>query len=80
MKHFFPGLSDSIASVIADPAQCPHCDSSSHIAGGLCVGCLLQAGLDPDDECAPEMLVSALAEITLPTTRSWRKSGVVEWA
>jgi len=65
------GLSDSIASVIADPAQCPHCDSSSHIAGGLCVGCLLQAGLEPDDECAPESLVSALAEISLPD-KNWR--------
>jgi serine/threonine protein kinase/tetratricopeptide (TPR) repeat protein len=71
MKGFSPGLSDSIASVIADPAQCPHCDSFSHIGGGLCVGCLLQAGLNPDDECAPEMLVSALAEITLPD-KNWR--------
>jgi len=71
MKHFSPGLSDSIASVIAEPAQCPHCDSSSRIGGGLCVGCLLQSGLDPDDECAPESLVSALAEITLPD-KNWR--------
>ena len=71
MKSFSPGLSDSIASVIADPAQCPHCDSSSRIVGGLCVGCLLQAGLNPDDECAPEMLVTALAEITLPD-KNWR--------
>ena len=50
MKTISPGLSDSIASVLADPRPCPHCDSSSHIAGGLCVGCLLEAGLDPDDE------------------------------
>jgi len=71
MKHFSPGLSDSIASVIADPAQCPHCDSSSCIGGGLCVGCLLQAGLAADDECAPETLSSALAEITLPD-KNWR--------
>jgi serine/threonine protein kinase/tetratricopeptide (TPR) repeat protein len=71
MKHFSPGLSDSIASVIADPAQCPHCDSSSCIGGGLCVGCLLQAGLAADEECAPETLLSALAEITLPD-KNWR--------
>ena len=71
MKHFSPGLSDSIASVIADPPQCPHCDSSSRVCGGLCVGCLLQSGLNPDDECAPETLVSALAEITLPD-KNWR--------
>ncbi len=71
MKHFSPGLSDSIASVIADPAQCPHCDSSSSIGGGLCVGCLLQAGLAADEECAPETLLNALAEITLPD-KNWR--------
>jgi Tfp pilus assembly protein PilF/TolB-like protein/tRNA A-37 threonylcarbamoyl transferase component Bud32 len=71
MRHFSPGLSDSIASVIADPAQCPHCDSSSCIGGGLCVGCLLQTGLAADDECAPETLLSALAEITLPD-KNWR--------
>jgi serine/threonine protein kinase/tetratricopeptide (TPR) repeat protein len=65
------GLSDSLASVIADPAQCPHCDSSSRIGGGLCVGCLLQTGLNPDDECAAETLVTALAEITLPD-KNWR--------
>ncbi len=71
MRGFSPGLSDSIASVIADPARCPHCDSSSHIAGGLCVGCLLQSGLDTNDGCAPEALESALAEITLPD-KNWR--------
>ena len=71
MKHFSPGLSDSIASVIADPAQCPYCDSSSRVVGGLCVGCLLQSGLDPNDGCAPEALVSALAEISLPD-KNWR--------
>lgn len=65
------GLSDSIASVITDPLPCPHCDSSSHVAGGLCVGCLLQAGLEPGDECAADGLVSAFAEISLPD-KNWR--------
>ena len=65
------GFSDSIASVIADAPCCPRCDSSSHVAGGLCVGCLLQSGLDPDDECEPEALVDALAEINLPD-QNWR--------
>jgi serine/threonine protein kinase/tetratricopeptide (TPR) repeat protein len=71
MRHFSPGLFDSIASVIADPTQCPHCDSSSRVVGGLCVGCLLQSGLELGDECAPETLVSALAEISLPD-KNWR--------
>jgi tetratricopeptide (TPR) repeat protein/TolB-like protein/tRNA A-37 threonylcarbamoyl transferase component Bud32 len=71
MKTISPGLSDSIASVLADPRPCPHCHSSSHISGGLCVGCLLEAGLDPEDEGDSESLVGILAEINLPD-RNWR--------
>jgi serine/threonine protein kinase/Flp pilus assembly protein TadD len=71
MKTFSPGLSDSIASVISDPRPCPHCDSSSHIAGGLCVGCLLEAGLDPIDESESDALTDLLAETNLPD-QNWR--------
>jgi serine/threonine protein kinase/tetratricopeptide (TPR) repeat protein len=71
MKTFSPGLSDSIASVITDPRPCPHCDSSSQIAGGLCVGCLLEAGLDPADEGELETLTGILAEVNLPD-QNWR--------
>jgi serine/threonine protein kinase/tetratricopeptide (TPR) repeat protein len=71
MKTISPGLSDSIASVLADPRPCPHCDSSSHIAGGLCVGCLLEAGLDPADAGESESLTDILAEIHLPD-QNWR--------
>jgi len=71
MKTFSPGLSDSIASVVDDPRPCPHCDSSSHIAGGLCVGCLLEAGLDSADEAGPETLTDLLAELHLPD-QNWR--------
>src|SRR3954469_11450372 len=71
MKTFSPGLSDSIASVVSDPRPCPHCDSSSHIAGGLCVGCLLEAGLDPGDETESEALSDILAEVRLPD-QNWR--------
>jgi serine/threonine protein kinase/tetratricopeptide (TPR) repeat protein len=35
------------------------------------VGCLLQSGLDPNEGCEPEALVSALAEISLPD-KNWR--------
>lgn len=68
---FSPGLSDSIASVVADQQPCPHCDSSSHIAGGLCVGCLLEAGLAPDDANESETLTDVLAEVNLPD-QNWR--------
>ncbi|HEX8077910.1 MAG TPA: protein kinase, partial [Chthoniobacterales bacterium] len=71
MKAFSPGLSDSIAGITADPRACPHCDSASHIAGGLCVGCLLEAGLDPADENDSETLTDILAEVKLPD-QNWR--------
>src|SRR3954453_19203404 len=71
METFSPGLSDSIASMIADPRPCPHCDSSSHIADGLCVGCLLEAGLDPADESESETLSEILGEVNLPD-QNWR--------
>lgn len=71
MKTFAPGLSDSIASALADARPCPRCDSSSHIAGGLCVGCLLEAGLDPAEEGETESLTGLLAEVNLPD-QNWR--------
>ena len=71
MNTFSPGLSDSIASVLADPPPCPHCASSSHIAGGLCVGCLLEAGLEPADENESETLTDVLSEVRLPD-QNWR--------
>jgi tetratricopeptide (TPR) repeat protein/tRNA A-37 threonylcarbamoyl transferase component Bud32 len=71
MKTFAPGLSDSIAGVLDEPTPCPHCQSSSQIAGGLCVGCLLEAGLDPADDAESETLTDILAEVRLPD-QNWR--------
>ena len=71
MNTFSPGLSDSLASVLDNPLPCPHCDSSSHIAGGLCVGCLLETGLDRADEDEAETLTDLLAELRLPD-QNWR--------
>ncbi|HSP44410.1 MAG TPA: protein kinase, partial [Chthoniobacterales bacterium] len=65
------GLSDSLASVTANPPTCPHCASSSQIAGGLCVGCLLEAGLKPADESESGSFSELLAEVNLPD-QNWR--------
>ena len=70
MKAFAPGLSDSMASALPEPRPCPRCKVSAHIAGGLCVGCLLEAGLDPDDG-ETESLDALLAEVHLPD-QNWR--------
>jgi serine/threonine protein kinase/tetratricopeptide (TPR) repeat protein len=71
MTTFSPGLSDSMASVLDEPLPCPHCESSSHIAGGLCVGCLLGAGLIAGEEDESETLNDVLAEVRLPD-QNWR--------
>jgi serine/threonine protein kinase/Flp pilus assembly protein TadD len=71
MKNVSPGLSDCMAGAIDNPQPCPHCDSSSHIAGGLCVGCLLEAGLDAADESEAAPLADLLAEVNLPD-QNWR--------
>src|SRR3954469_15791581 len=63
---FSPGLSDSIASVLDEPPPCPHCESSSQIAGGLCVGCLLGAGLTAGEEDESESLDALLEAINVP--------------
>jgi tetratricopeptide (TPR) repeat protein/tRNA A-37 threonylcarbamoyl transferase component Bud32 len=71
MTTFSPGLSDSIAGVLDELERCPHCESSSQIAGGLCVGCLLEAGLNAGDGDDSETLNDVLAEVRLPD-QNWR--------
>src|ERR1051326_4404757 len=72
MRSFSPGLSDSFAGGESEPKRCPHCGSASQVAGGLCVGCLLEAGLDPTEACEPEQLHAVLAEVNLPDQK-WRR-------
>src|SRR6478609_9555443 len=71
MKTFSPGLSDSIAGVLDESLRCPHCESLSQVAGGLCVGCLLEAGLNAGDDDESETLNDVLAEVRLPD-QNWR--------
>jgi serine/threonine protein kinase/tetratricopeptide (TPR) repeat protein len=71
MTTFSPGLSDSIAGVLDELERCPHCESSSQIAGGLCIGCLLEAGLNAGDDDQSETLNDVLAEVRLPD-QNWR--------
>jgi hypothetical protein len=43
----------------------------SHIADGLCVGCLLESGLGPLEEIESPSLADMLAEVNLPD-QNWR--------
>jgi hypothetical protein len=51
--NFF-GLTDSFAT--DKPDECPHCEGALHVASGLCLRCLLQAGLAEDKDTGGENL------------------------
>ena len=65
------GLTDSIASIVSSPNECPRCHAASRIGPGLCLGCLVQSGmekLEPDDR---DELAEALRAIPVADTH-WR--------
>jgi serine/threonine protein kinase len=68
----FCGLSDSLAGVVESPAKCPHCEATTWLGSGLCVNCLLHAGLDQDSAVSEtESLETLLAGVNVPDQR-WR--------
>jgi serine/threonine protein kinase/tetratricopeptide (TPR) repeat protein len=66
-----PGLTDSLANVVREVAKCNRCDGVSRLANGLCLGCLMQAGLDDQDEEHAESLQSILTKIDIRDS-DWR--------
>ena len=65
------GLTDSLANVVPEAKKCPQCDGVSHLANGLCLACLMQAGLDNRDEGNIESFDSAIVKIDIQDT-AWR--------
>jgi hypothetical protein len=55
------GFTDSLGT--HEPDECPHCRSVLRLASGLCLRCLLQAGLTEDKEASGEQLEVLLSEI-----------------
>jgi len=66
-----PGLTDSLANMVREVAKCKRCDGVSRLANGLCLGCLMQAGLDDQDEEHAESLQSILTKIDIRDS-NWR--------
>lgn len=56
------GLRDALGGVQRQPQACPRCGSITRVAHELCVHCLLQSALGPEDE-KPESLDALLSEI-----------------
>ena len=61
------GLTDSVASLVADVEKCPRCDSASRVGQGLCVSCLLQSGLG-EEESETDSLDALFAEVEIRDT------------
>ena len=66
-----PGLTDSVANLVQEPVKCAECGGVSRLANGLCLSCLMQAGLDPRDESCHESFASVLSKIDIHD-RDWR--------
>ncbi|CAN5452793.1 serine/threonine-protein kinase [soil metagenome] len=64
------GFTDSLASAGA-MAECPRCHTSSRVAQGLCLGCLLHAGEIEETELRPDEFDAALAAVPVADT-NWR--------
>jgi serine/threonine protein kinase len=64
------GFTDSLANLVEEPIACPECGGVPRLANGLCLGCLLQAGLEPDGERG-ESFVSLLSRIDISDSH-WR--------
>jgi hypothetical protein len=60
----FNGMTDYLASTQDEEDECPHCCSVVRVHhNGLCLGCLVQAGLTEGEGAEGENLDTLLSEI-----------------
>ena len=60
----FTSLTESLLMNHHEPDECPHCCSVVRVHhNGLCLGCLVQAGLSEEDGSESENLDTLLSEI-----------------
>src|SRR5207249_2848122 len=59
------GFTDSLATIARQPNECTNGHSASRVSDGLCLGCLLQAGLTEDEDCGSESLDALLSDIEI---------------
>ena len=57
------GLTDLIAPITDPSNECAHGHNAPHVSNGLCLGCLLQAGLSEDEGSGNESLDTLFSEI-----------------
>ncbi len=60
----FTGLTNSLSAASQEDDECPHCCGVVRVHhNGLCLGCLVQAGLTEDEGSESENLDTLLSEI-----------------
>ena len=57
------GFTDLLPGSTHEPDECPRCDTALHVNKGLCLLCLLQAGLTEGGDSGSESLEGFLSEI-----------------
>jgi hypothetical protein len=56
-------FTDLLPAITHEPDECPRCDTALRVNNGLCLMCLLQAGLTEDEDSRSESLDTLLSEI-----------------
>ena len=56
-------FNDLLPAIPDKPDECPRCDTALRVNNGLCLLCLLQAGLTEDEDYGSENLEALLSEI-----------------
>ena len=60
----FTGYTDSLSATPHEDDECPHCCGVVRVHhNGLCLGCLVQAGLTDDESSESDNLDNLLSEI-----------------
>jgi hypothetical protein len=57
------GCTDLLPAMTPELDECPRCDAGVRMNNGLCLLCLLQAGLTEDKDPGSESLEALLSEI-----------------
>jgi hypothetical protein len=56
-------FTDLLPAITHEPDGCPRCDTALRVNNGLCLLCLLEAGLTEDEHSGSESLDKLLFEI-----------------
>ncbi len=56
------GFTDLLPAITQEPDECQRCDTALRVNNGLCLLCLLQAGLTGDEDSGSESFEALLSE------------------